>query len=101
MEMKGLLHQMRSRIQLPLHPSVPIVSKRLAKRLIILMIFAVLPVPHGIGFAKMFTLLTGINVVSSVATALFRRERFDTWALTHWDEALVMAGLFITARLVA
>ena len=99
-EMKDLLHHMRSRIQLPLHPSVPIVSKRLATRLAILLMFAALPIPHGIGFAKMFMLLTGVNAVTSVAMATFRHERFDTRALTHWDEALVMAILFIAARLL-
>ena len=97
--MKDLLHQMRSRIQLPLHPSVPIVSKRLAMRLATLLLFSALPIPHGIGFAKMFMLLTSVNVATSVVMATFRHERFDTRALTHWDEALVMAVLLIIARL--
>jgi len=92
--MKDLLHQMRSRIQLPLHPSVPIVSKRLAMRLATLLLFSALPIPHGIGFAKMFMLLTSVNVATSVVMATFRHERFDTRALTHWDEALVMAVLY-------
>jgi hypothetical protein len=47
----------------------------------------------------MFMLLTSVNVATSVAMATFRHERFDTRALTHWDEALVMAILFIIARL--
>ena len=99
--MKDLLHHVRSRMQLPLHPSVSIVSKRLAMRLAVLVMFAALPIPHGIGFVRMFTLLTGVSAATSVLMAAFRHEPFDTRALTHWDEALVMAVLFIAARLVA
>ena len=91
---------MRLHIQLPLHPSVAIVSKRLGTRLAILLIFAALPIPHGIGFAKMFVMLTGVNAITSTATALVRRERPDTRAMTHWDEAIIMTALFIIARLV-
>ena len=98
--MKDFHHQTRLRTQMPLHPSVAIVSKRLATRLAILLIFAALPIPHGIGFAKMFVMLTGINAITSTAIALLRRERPDTRAMTHWDEAIVMTALFTIARLL-
>jgi hypothetical protein len=97
---KDFHRQIRLRIQLPLHPSVAIVSKRLGTRLAVLLIFAALPIPHGIGFAKMFVMLTGINVITSTAMALLRRERPDTRAMTHWDEAIVMTALFTIARLL-
>ena len=88
---------MRPQTRAALDPSVAIVSKRLALRLAIVLMFAALPVAHGIGFAKMFILLTGVNALTSAAMAVFRREPFHTRALTHWDEALVMAALFTMA----
>jgi len=97
---KDFHHQTRLRTQMPLHPSVAIVSKRLATRLAILLIFAALPIPHGMGFAKMFVMLTGMNAITSTAIALLRRERPDTRAMTHWDEAIVMTALFTIARLL-
>ena len=68
-------------------------------RLAVMLMFSALPITHDIGFAKMFMLLTGVSFVTSVLMATFRHEPFGTRALTHWDEALVMAILFIAARL--
>ena len=47
----------------------------------------------------MFVLLTGVNAIMCVVWALLRRERPNGIGLTHWDEALVMSGMWLTAQL--
>lgn len=84
----------------PLHPTVRQVCTRFAVRLLILTLFAALPFAHGWGFARMFITLTGINTLSLVFLATFRRERPDTSAMTHWDEAIAMAALCVTGILI-
>ena len=94
---RTLLHGL---IQLPLDPSVALVSKRIVVRLAILLFFAALPIAGTVGFRSMFIVLTGVNVIMCVIWALFRRERPNGVGLTHWDEALVMIGFWLTAHLI-
>jgi hypothetical protein len=75
------------------------VTKRFAARLLIVLVFAALPLPHGWGFLPMFVALTGCNTVAAFFTALLRGEKLNTRTLTHYDEALWMAGLCLTGRL--
>jgi hypothetical protein len=88
-------------VRRPLHPSVRNVTARFGFRLMILLLFAAMPFPHGWGFARMFTILAGFNAISCSVMALIHRDRLNTRALTHWDEALAMVVLFVIARLVA
>ena len=83
----------------PLDPSVPVVAKRFGVRLLILSFFAALPLSHGWGFATMFVALTGINALTCFFAALLLREKLNTGALNHYDEALGMAALFLIGRL--
>jgi hypothetical protein len=95
---RDLFHDLVHR---PLDPSVPLVLKRFTVRLAILLIFCSLPITGGIGFKRMFLALTGINAIMCVIWALLRRERPKSAGLTHWDEALVMAILWLTAQLAS
>ena len=79
-------------------PSVALVSKRFLVRLIIVIMFAALPISGGVGFRRMFIALSGVNVIICVVWALLRRERFNSTALTHWDEALFMSGFWLAAH---
>jgi hypothetical protein len=83
----------------PLDPTVPIVARRFAIRLLILSLFAVLPLPHSWGFLPMFVALTGFNTLSCLFMALMLREKLGTYALNHYDEALLMAALCLIGRL--
>ena len=85
-------------IESPLDPSVATVAKRFAFRLSILIIFCL--IPTALGFRRMFILLTAINTFACLIWALLRREKPRGVGLTHWDEALVMFGLFLAAHLV-
>jgi hypothetical protein len=87
-------------VQRPLHPSVRVVTARFGFRLMILFLFAAFPFPQGSGFARMFTILTGFNVISCSVLALIHRDKPNTRAMTHWDEALAMVALFVVALLV-
>lgn len=86
-----------SLIEHPLDPSVRIVARRFAFRLAILILFCL--VPTDLGFRRMFIVLAGINAIFCLAWALLRREKIRSAGLTHWDEALVMFGLFLAAHL--
>jgi hypothetical protein len=86
-------------VQRPLHPSVRVVTARFGFRFMILLMFAAFPFPHGWGFARMFTILTGFNAISCSIMALIHHDRPNSRAMTHWDEALAMAALFVIARL--
>jgi hypothetical protein len=79
----------------PLDPSVPLVLKRLAVRLAILLFFATLPIAGGVGFKGMLALLAAVNALMCVVWALLRREPMNGRGLTHWDEALVMTILWL------
>ena len=83
----------------PLDPTVPIVARRFAIRLLIVWLFAVLPLPHSWGFLPMFVALTGFNALSCLLIALMLRENLGTFALNHYDEALWMAALCLIGRL--
>lgn len=87
-------------VQLPLDPSVTLVSKRFLVRLAIILVFASLPIAGSIGLRRLSITLMGVNVVMCVVWALVRRERPNGVGLTHWDEALVMTGLWAAAHLI-
>jgi len=93
---RDLFHDL---VHLPLDPSVPLVLKRFTVRLMILLIFCALPMAGGIGFRRMFLILTGVNAIICVVWAVLRRERPRSAGLTHWDEALMMTILWLTAQL--
>jgi hypothetical protein len=98
--MKEFRDRLRGFVRLPLDPSVAPVSRRFVVRLVILLIFSALPITGGIGFRRMFITLTGVNIAMCAIWALLRRERFNGASLTHWDEALVMTGFWLTAHLI-
>ena len=77
----------------PLDPSVPLVLRRSAFRLFIVLLFSMTPISGIVGFRKMFVILTGVNALTCVIWALIRRERPGGLGLTHWDEALIMTFL--------
>ena len=77
----------------PLDPSVPLVLKRIALRLLMLSVFSSLPMARIVGFWRMFAILAAVNAVGCVVWALLRREKPGGHGLTHWDEALVMVLL--------
>jgi hypothetical protein len=83
----------------PVDPSVPMVARRFAIRLLILLPFAAVALSHGWGFAHMFVMLTGFNALYAFFTALIQREKFTAHTLNHYDEALGMAALCLIARL--
>ena len=83
----------------PLDPTVPIVARRFVIRLLIVSLFAALPLPHSRGFLPMFVALTGFNALSCFFIALMLREKLGTYALNHNDEALLMAALCLLGRL--
>ena len=85
----------------PLDPSVGYVTRRFGVRLIIVLLFAAIPIPHGWGFSTMFIVLTGTNALTCSLMALTRRERPDTRALTHWDEAFAMLFLCFMGIIMA
>jgi len=97
--MKTLWHGLNTRLQQPVDPSVLIVGRRFAVRLLIVWIFAALPLPHSWGLLPMFVALTGFNALTCLLTALLLREKPNTSALNHYDEALGMAALFLIGRL--
>ena len=78
---------------------MPIVARRFAIRLLIVSLFAVLPLSHAWGFLPMFVALTGFNALSCFFVALMLREKLGTYALNHFDEALLMATLCLIGRL--
>jgi hypothetical protein len=82
----------------PLDPSVPTVARRFAVRLLIILPFAALPLPHA-SFLGMFVALTGFNAMFSFFAALLLRERPNAPVLNNYDEALGMAALCLIARL--
>ena len=82
----------------PVDPSVPMVARRFAIRLLILLPFAALLLPQAGGFAHMFVMLTGFNALYAFFTALIQREKFNARTLNHDDEALGMAALCLIAR---
>ena len=84
----------------PLDPSVEHVTRRFGVRLTVLLLFAAIPFPHGWGFPTMFIILTGVNALTCSLMALIRRERPDTRALTHWDEAIAMLSLYFIGTMV-
>ena len=49
----------------------------------------------------MFIVLTGTNALTCSLMALTRRERPDTRALTHWDEAFAMLFLCFMGIMMA
>ena len=83
----------------PLDPTVPVVAKRFAIRLLILLLFAALPLSHSLSFPAMFVSLTGFNAIACFFTALLLREKRNTHALNHYDEALGMVALCLIGRL--
>ena len=97
--MKTLWHGLDIRLQQPVDTSVAIVARRFAVRLLIVSIFAALPLPHSWGFLPMFVALTGFNAVACSFMALLLREKPNTHVLNHYDEALWMAMLFLVSRL--
>jgi hypothetical protein len=96
-KVRGRLHGF---VQFPLDPSVAQVAKRFTIRLVMLLILAALPIAGGIGFHRMVIALTGANAIMCAVWGLLRREKINGIGLTHWDEALVMAGLWLGAHLV-
>ncbi len=88
-------------IQRPLDPSVPLVLKRMAFRVLILLLFSALPIAQGIGFKRMFATLAAVNAVTCIIWALLRRERPWGRGLTHWDEAIVMILLWLLSSIKA
>ena len=93
--MKALWQGPNARRQQPVDPSVPIVARRFAVRLVIVLIFAALPLAHGWGMLRMFVLLTGFNALTCFIAALLLREKPNTQALSHYDEGLWMAVLCV------
>jgi hypothetical protein len=83
----------------PLDPSVPVVVKRFGVRLLILSVFAVLPLSRNWNVPTMFVALTGFNAVACFFTAMILREKPNARALNHFDEALGMAAFCLIARL--
>ena len=96
--MKTLWHGLNARLQHPVDPSVPIVARRFAVRLLILLIFAALPLAHSWGFLPMFVALTGFNALACFFMALLLREKPNRHVLSHYDEAFWMAMLFLLGR---
>jgi hypothetical protein len=92
--------RLRGFVQLPLDPSVVVVTKRFAVRLAILLFLAAIPITGGVGFHRMFIALTGANGIICAVCGLLHREKVNGIGLTHWDEALIMTGLFLGTRLV-
>lgn len=88
-------------IRWPIDPSVPLVLKRLAFRLLILLAFASLPMANVVGFWRMFALLAAVNAVACVVWALLRREKPGGNSLSHWDEALVMIFFWLLGSIKA
>jgi hypothetical protein len=97
--MKAMWQSLNGRLQQPVDPSVPIVARRFAVRLLIVLIFATLPLPHSWGFSRMFVVLTGFNALACFITALQLREKPNMHALSHYDEGLWMAMLCVTGRM--
>ena len=97
--MKALWHSVNGRLQQPVDPSVPLVARRFAVRLVIILIFAALPLAHGWGMLRMFVTLTGFNALTCFIAGLLLREKPNTQALTHYDEGLWMAVLCVVGRL--
>jgi hypothetical protein len=91
--MKTLWHNLNGILGQTIDPSVPIVARRFAFRLLIVLIFAALPLPHSWGLLRMFVVLTGFNALTCFVKALLLREKPNTFALSHYDEALWMAML--------
>jgi hypothetical protein len=85
----------------PLDPSVPLVLKRIALRLLMLLVFSSLPMARIVGFWRMFAILAAVNAVGCVVWALLRREQPGGRGLTHWDEALVMVLLCLLGSIKA
>jgi hypothetical protein len=56
--------------------------------------------PTGLGFRRNFILIAGANAIVCFVWALLRKEKSRSAGLTHWDEALVMVGLYLTAQLI-
>jgi hypothetical protein len=83
----------------PLDPSVPLVLKRSALRLFIILLFSISPISGAVGFRQMFVFLTGVNALTCLIWALVRRERPNGPGLTHWDEALVMTFLSLLGNI--
>ena len=83
----------------PVDPSVPVVARRFAIRLFIVLPFAALPLLHTGDFSHMFVLLTGFNALYLFFTALLLREKPNASTLNHYDEALGMAALCLIGRL--
>ena len=79
-------------------PSVPMVARRFAIRLLIILPFAALPLPHA-SFLHMFVALTGFNAMFSFFSALLLREKLNAPALNNYDEALGMAAICLISRL--
>lgn len=71
----------------PLDPSVPVVAKRFGVRLLILSFFAAIPLSRSWSFPAMFVALTGFNALACFFMAQLLREKLNTGALTHYDEA--------------
>jgi hypothetical protein len=90
----------RDLVHRPLDPSVPLVLKRSALRLFIILLFSMPPVSGAVGFRQMFVILTGVNALTCAIWALIRRERPGGIDLTHWDEALIMTFLSLLGSIM-
>ena len=97
--MRSVLHGLNVRLRQPVDPSVPIVARRFAFRLLIVVAFAAMPLPHSWGLLRMFVVLTGFNALTCFVTALLLREKPNTQALSHYDEGLWMAMLCVAGWL--
>ena len=84
----------------PLDPTVILVARRFALRLLIVLLFAALPLPHSLGFLPMFVALTGFNALVTFFTGLLRGEKLNARTLTHYDEALWMGALCLVGALL-
>jgi hypothetical protein len=97
--MNALRQNLNGRLRQPVDPSVPIVARRFAARVLIVLIFATLPLAHSWSFSRMFVVLTEFNALACFVTALLLREKPNVHALSHYDEGLWMVMLCVTGRL--
>ena len=99
--MRSLLQGLNVRLRHPLDPSVPVVARRFAVRLAIVLIFAALPLAPGWSMLRLFVMLTGFNALTCFIAALLLREKPNTQGLSHYDEGLWMAALCVIGWLLA
>jgi hypothetical protein len=97
--MKNLWTETAALLRGPRDASVPIVAKRLAVRLAILVIFAAFATGHPWNFAAIFCCLASLSAFTCSVIALFKRENFRSAGLTHWDEAIILLLLSLVAGL--